>query len=59
MFPGVPMGAARLRFFLSSDHDTAQIDQALTVCAEELARLREDGLGRLMSGSRRDERAGS
>ena len=58
-FPGVPMGAARLRFFLSSDHDTAQIDQALKACAEELARLRDDGLGRLMSGSRRNERAGS
>lgn len=50
-FPGVPMGAARLRFFLSADHEPAQIDEALGLCAEELAALRDDGLGRLCSGA--------
>ncbi|MGI3166849.1 aminotransferase class I/II-fold pyridoxal phosphate-dependent enzyme [Pseudooceanicola sp. 200-1SW] len=50
-FPGVPMGAARLRFFLSADHEPAQIDEALGLCAEELAALRDDGLGRLFSGA--------
>ena len=36
-FPSVPERAARLRFFLSADHDEAQIDRALDIVAETAA----------------------
>lgn len=45
MFPAVPMRGARLRFFLSALHDAADIRAAVTVTAEELARLKQDGFG--------------
>ena len=45
VFPGVPMQSARLRFFLSSDHTTEQITEALTVTAEELQRLHDEKFG--------------
>lgn len=53
-FPGVPMQAARLRFFLSADHDTAQIDTALAVLAEERDRLDAEGFTRRLGGTRPD-----
>lgn len=42
--PGVPEKSARLRFFLSSSHEPAEIDRAVDLVAEELARLTEEGL---------------
>ena len=39
IYPGVPMKAGRLRFFLTAAHTEDQIRQALDVTAEELARL--------------------
>lgn len=48
-FPGVPMGEARLRFFLSADHAPEEIDTALRLVAEEGARLAGDGLSRLFA----------
>ena len=48
-FPGVPMQMARLRFFLSSEHSTDQIDQALTATREELDRLDREGFGEIFA----------
>lgn len=39
IYPGVPLKAGRLRFFLTSAHSEAEIRQALDVTAEELAKL--------------------
>jgi 7-keto-8-aminopelargonate synthetase-like enzyme len=36
--PGVPEGAARLRFFVSAAHETAELDQALEATREVLSR---------------------
>ncbi|MBT9386514.1 aminotransferase class I/II-fold pyridoxal phosphate-dependent enzyme [Pseudooceanicola sp. CBS1P-1] len=49
-FPGVPMNAARLRFFLSSDHTEAQIDQGLRALRQALDRLEEEGFLGLVEG---------
>lgn len=38
MYPGVPMNAARLRFFLTSEMTEADINMALDVTKEELSR---------------------
>lgn len=46
-FPGVPMNAARLRFFLTSDHTEAQISHALSETASLLAGLRASPLAAL------------
>ncbi|WP_373029965.1 aminotransferase class I/II-fold pyridoxal phosphate-dependent enzyme [Sulfitobacter sp.] len=43
-FPGVPMNAARLRFFLTCDHTEAQISHALAETANLLAQLRNSPL---------------
>ena len=40
-FPAVPEKQARLRFFLTSEHSDAQIDQAVEITAEALARIRD------------------
>ncbi len=37
--PGVPERSARLRFFISSEHTPAEIDNAVAVMAEELATM--------------------
>ncbi|WP_010141176.1 aminotransferase class I/II-fold pyridoxal phosphate-dependent enzyme [Oceanicola sp. S124] len=42
-FPGVPMGSARLRFFLSADHQPEEIDTALTATRAALDRLAAEG----------------
>ncbi len=39
VYPGVPMKAGRLRFFLTAAHTEDQIREALDVTAEELAKL--------------------
>lgn len=39
IYPGVPLKAGRLRFFLTSEHTEDQIRQALDVTAEEMAKL--------------------
>ncbi|MFT6604841.1 MAG: 8-amino-7-oxononanoate synthase [Halocynthiibacter sp.] len=46
-FPGVPMDAARLRFFLTCDHSEAQISHALSETSQILKRLRSGPLGSL------------
>jgi 8-amino-7-oxononanoate synthase len=43
-FPGVPMNAARLRFFLSSEHTEDQVRRAVRITAQVLAELKESGL---------------
>jgi hypothetical protein len=50
--PAVPMQAARLRFFLSSEHTAAQIETAVAVTKRELARLEAEkfGLSKLAAG---------
>jgi 8-amino-7-oxononanoate synthase len=39
IYPGVPLKAGRLRFFLTSAHSEDEIRQAIDVTAEELAKL--------------------
>ncbi|MCB1510952.1 MAG: aminotransferase class I/II-fold pyridoxal phosphate-dependent enzyme [Hyphomicrobiaceae bacterium] len=39
VYPGVPMKAGRLRFFLTSEHTEDEVKQAVRVTAEELAKL--------------------
>lgn len=43
--PAVPMQAARLRFFLSSEHTPAQIETAIAATKRELARLEAEKFG--------------
>lgn len=38
-YPAVPMQEARLRFFITADHSRAQLQQAVDITAEELAKL--------------------
>ncbi|MEV0839487.1 aminotransferase class I/II-fold pyridoxal phosphate-dependent enzyme [Actinocatenispora sera] len=40
MYPGVPEELARLRFFVTSEHTTEQLERTVQVVAEELGRLR-------------------
>jgi 8-amino-7-oxononanoate synthase len=39
IYPAVPLKAARLRFFITSAHTEAQIEDAVAITAEELRRL--------------------
>ena len=48
-FPGVPMDGARLRFFLTAEHTTEQIDTALEAVREELDRLEAIGFNENVS----------
>lgn len=43
IYPAVPEKAARLRFFITSDHTAADIDEAVRITAECLAEIREGG----------------
>lgn len=43
-FPAVPEQQARLRFFLTSEHDDDQIDRAVAITAEALAKVRAQAL---------------
>lgn len=43
-FPAVPEKQARLRFFLTSEHSDAQIDEAVAITAEALADVRSRSL---------------
>jgi 8-amino-7-oxononanoate synthase len=42
--PGVPEKSARLRFFISSEHTTAEIETAVAVTAEEFAGVEREGI---------------
>ena len=44
-YPAVPMRAARLRFFLTSEHTTAQIENLARALKEELENLGKDKFG--------------
>ena len=52
-FPGVPMGSARLRFFLSSDHRPEDIDLALEATRDGLDQLEAEGFTRLLGAALR------
>ncbi len=54
IFPAVAENAARLRFFITSEHTTEQIDRAVALTAEKLTKLRKGGIGlkTLMDGVR-------
>ncbi|MEM6742804.1 MAG: aminotransferase class I/II-fold pyridoxal phosphate-dependent enzyme [Pseudomonadota bacterium] len=43
-FPAVPEKQARLRFFLTSDHEDAQIDEAVRITAEALEAVKGVGM---------------
>lgn len=51
MFPGVPMGTARLRFFLTAEHTPDQIDTALAAVREELDDLHASGFVESMTAA--------
>jgi 8-amino-7-oxononanoate synthase len=42
--PGVPEQSARLRFFISSEHSTADIEGAVATTREELTKLEREGV---------------
>jgi 8-amino-7-oxononanoate synthase len=53
--PGVPEQSARLRFFISSEHSSTEIESAVTATREELTKLEEQGvslatMSKLMKG---------
>ncbi len=41
LYPAVPERAARLRFFLSSEHTAEQIDDTVAIMAQEERKVRE------------------
>lgn len=43
IYPAVPEKAARLRFFITSEHTAEAIDEAVRITAEELAEIRKAG----------------
>jgi 8-amino-7-oxononanoate synthase len=45
IYPAVPMQSARLRFFITSAHSTAQIEAAVRITKEERDRLLAEGFG--------------
>ena len=45
LYPAVPMNAARLRFFLTSEHSFEQIDQVLEALTKTLKECEEDPIG--------------
>lgn len=42
IYPGVPEGTARLRFFISAAHSEAHVRRTVEVCTAELERLRRE-----------------
>lgn len=42
LYPAVPDNEARLRFFITSDHTEAEIDETVEKCANHLSRIRRD-----------------
>lgn len=44
-YPAVPMRGARLRFFLTSEHTKAQIENSVEIVREELDRLKSENFG--------------
>ena len=53
IFPAVAEKAARLRFFITSDHTPEQIRLTINATAEELAAIRKEGsqLGKVLGGA--------
>lgn len=49
--PAVPERSARLRFFITSDHTFEQIDEAVTITAEEHGNLAKAGFGIKMAAA--------
>ncbi len=49
--PAVPERSARLRFFLTADHDFEQIDEAVAVTADEHDKLAKAGFGIKMAAA--------
>lgn len=45
LFPAVPMNAARLRFFITSEHTAEQIDGAIAATRDEMDQLEREGFG--------------
>lgn len=45
VFPAVAEKSARIRFFITSEHSSEQIDRAVDATAEELAKMREENVG--------------
>lgn len=54
IYPAVAENAARLRFFITSEHTSEQIDRAVKLTAEKLKTIRAGGIGlkKLMDGVR-------
>lgn len=54
IFPAVPEKSARIRFFITSEHTKEQIDRAIEITVEELAKLKNDGsaVDRLIKATR-------
>lgn len=54
IFPAVPEKSARIRFFITSEHTKEQIDRAIDITVEELAKLKSDGsaVDRLIKATR-------
>lgn len=54
IFPAVPEKSARIRFFITSEHTKKQIDRAIEITVEELAKLKTDGsaVDRLIKATR-------
>jgi 8-amino-7-oxononanoate synthase len=54
IFPAVPEKSARIRFFITSEHTKEQIDRAIDITVEELAKLKTDGsaVDRLIKATR-------
>jgi 8-amino-7-oxononanoate synthase len=53
--PAVPERAARLRFFITADHEPDQIRTAVDAVAEELTRLTQSGFGIRMAAARANQ----
>lgn len=45
VFPAVAEKSARIRFFITSEHSSEQIDRAVDATAQELAKMREENVG--------------
>lgn len=54
IFPAVPEKSARIRFFITSEHTKEQIDRAIEITVEELAKLKSGGsaVDRLIKATR-------
>jgi len=51
VYPAVPERSARLRFFLTAEHEPEQIRFAISMVAEEVAQLARAGFGLKMAAA--------